>query len=67
MACGMKIVVKRVEPRRTTRARKPNRKYLALLDVSNASDVGGLKGLVKCWMHKGPGLVPENLYILLVA
>ena len=29
-----------VEPRRTTRARKPNPMYLALLDVSNTNDVG---------------------------
>ncbi|KAK9195921.1 hypothetical protein WN943_004049 [Citrus x changshan-huyou] len=29
-----------VEPRKTTGARKPNPKYLALLDVSNTNDVG---------------------------
>ncbi|KAH9802499.1 Integrase catalytic domain-containing protein [Citrus sinensis] len=29
-----------VEPRKTTRAKKPNPKYLALLDVSNTNDVG---------------------------
>ncbi|KAH9770474.1 hypothetical protein KPL71_012393 [Citrus sinensis] len=29
-----------VEPRKTTRARKPNPKYLTFLDVSNTNDVG---------------------------